>query len=590
MAVKMKRPIDLLELQLLRSGMLFWLFALVALLLLARAVQLQLLRHNHLSEAADARHIGELPVPAHRGSIQDRHGEALAISTPAQSVWVDPARLSLDAEQIAQLAGALELNAADLLQRLTDQRARRFLYISRRVQPERAAAVSALALEGVQLQTEYRRYYPLGESSGHLLGFTDVDDRGQEGLERAFDSWLSGRDGIKRVVRDPRGRVLRELDYRVLPRPGRVLRLTLDRRLQYLLYRELKAAVLTQRARGGSALIVDSQSGDILALASQPSFNPNERSSIRDGRFRNRALSDRFEPGSTMKPFIVAAALESGAITAQTQLPTAGGELTLFGHRIRDLRDFGDLDPAGVIRHSSNVGAALIAQSIRAQTLFELLSGLGFGSGERAAEVQRLPGEVSGLLRPPSQWYGLDQPTLGFGYGLNTTTLQLARAYTILAADGLRGPLRLQHSDSDANPAGERDAATRILSADTARRVRQMMEAVVSSEGTGRRAQLPGYRVAGKTGTVHKPAEGGYAKDRYMSLFAGLVPADRPRLVMVVVIDEPSAGQHFGGQVAAPVFRAVMRDALRLLSVAPERVAESGEDGPAQREEPEGSG
>ncbi|PWG65278.1 cell division protein [Spiribacter halobius] len=549
-------------------------FLLLPVALVGRGVELQLTESDFLQGQAEARHLRVEALPAHRGAITDRHGEVLAMSAPMDSVWADPGPLLAAEGGVQRLAAALEMDAGALQQALSERAEREFVYVRRHVDPELAERVMALDLPGVALRREYRRFYPTGEVTGHLLGFTNIDDRGQEGLELAYDDWLSGTPGAKRVLRDRLGRTIEDVERLSEPQPGRELALTVDRRLQYLAYRELKSAVRAHDARSGSLVLLDARSGDVLAMVNQPAFNPNRRGGMRAEQYRNRAVTDLFEPGSTIKPFTVAAALESGRYTPSTPVDTAPGWMRVGRHQVRDVRDYGTLDVASVISKSSNVGAARIALDLEVGRVWELLAAAGLGRPTGVAH----PGEASGYLAimPPER--PIERATLAFGYGLSNTSLQLARAYAAIANDGLLPPVSLLAG-------AERGDARRIMSARTAQAVRGMMEGVVQPAGTAPAAAVPGYRVAGKTGTVRKAVAGGYAEDRYTATFAGLAPVSDPRFVCVVTLDEPGGEAYYAGEVAAPVFGAVMADALRLYNVAPDatpresRLVAAGRDG-----------
>ncbi len=527
-----------------------------------RAVDQQIFETDFLQQEGQRRHLRVMEVPAHRGMIRDRRGEALAISTPVESVWVNPRRFRPDGAQLVALANALGRDAREMFDFLRAREDRSFVYLMRRVNPDVAEQVKELVeredLQGLGLQREYRRYYPSGEVFSHIIGFTNVDDQGQEGIELAYDKWLQGTPGSKRVIRDGRARAVKDVENIKDPKAGKDLSLSLDWRLQYLAYRELKAAVTANKARSGSAVVLDVQSGEVLAMVNQPSYNPNDFGDRRGGGLRNRAMTDLFEPGSTMKPFTVAAALEMGKIRANTQVDTSPGSLQLGDAVIKDPRNYGLIDVPTVIRKSSNVGMSKIALNLQGPRLLQLFHDMGFGSPTSSG----FPGERNGFLKEGRQLSKLDKAMMSFGYGLSVTTLQLARAYAVLAADGVVRPVSLMALEQPSP--GER-----VLSAETTRQVRKMLESVVSREGTAPEAAINGYRVAGKTGTVKKSIKGGYADDRYTAVFAGMVPADRPRLVMVVMIDEPSAGEYYGGQVAAPVFSKVMSGALRILNIPP---------------------
>jgi cell division protein FtsI (penicillin-binding protein 3) len=529
-------------------------------LLLARAVDLQVINDDFLRDHGDARALRVISVPAHRGIISDRNGEPLAISTPVDSVWVRPRDVLAADERLGELASLLGTESAALREMLQVRLGREFVYLKRHLTPDEARSVEALGMPGVHLQREYRRYYPAGEVAAHLIGFTNVDDQGQEGVELAFDAWLRGTPGEKRVLKDRLGRIVRNVESIHPPDPGRPLYLSIDRRVQYLAYRELKLAVEHHRARSGSLVMIDPRTGEVIALAVQPSYNPNNRSGLKSTHYRNRAATDVFEPGSTIKPFTIAAALQSGRFKPGTIVETRPGFFRVSDHTIRDIRDFGTLDVAGVIRKSSNVGASKIALALGPAPLWEMYSAVGMGRDTGSG----FPGEASGVLHPYRSWSELELATIAFGYGVSVTALQLAQAYAAIAADGMQRPISLQKLDGAA-PRG-----TQVMPADIAREVRSMMEAVAEADGTARQAAVRGYRVAGKTGTAHKVAAGGYAEDQYMSLFAGMVPARDPRFVLVVIIDEPRGDQYYGGQVAAPVFAEVMRGALRVFSVAPD--------------------
>ena len=534
-----------------------------AAVLVGRAVELQVVSRDFLRDQGDVRHVRTLPVPAHRGMLVDRNGEPLAISTPVWSVWADPGPLLEARERWPELASALDMPPSALAERVTGAAGREFVWLRRHLRPAGAEAVLALDVPGVGRRREFRRYYPTGEVSGHVLGFTGIDDHGQEGLELAYDEWLSGRPGAKRVVQDRLGRVVGELE---LVRPaehGRDLRVSLDRRLQYLAYRELKTAVAQSGARGGSLVILDVHTGEVLSMVNQPAFNPNDRDARSGAIVRNRAVTDLFEPGSTMKALTIAAALETGQMEPDTPISTSPGTLRVGGHTISDYRDLGTLDVSGVIRMSSNVGASRIALSLEPQTLWQTFARFGIG----APTGSGFPGEAGGRLVPARSWGPLEQATMAFGYGMSVTALQLARVYAAIAADGVLPPVHLRAVPGPETVAGER---RRVLSAATAREVQAMLASVVSDEGTGRRADIAGYQVAGKTGTVHKVGVSGYARDRYRALFAGFAPASSPRLAAVVVIDEPRGDQYYGGQIAAPVFGRVMAGALRLLDIRPD--------------------
>ncbi|MEE8211215.1 MAG: penicillin-binding protein 2 [Acidiferrobacterales bacterium] len=528
-------------------------------LLGVRATYLQVVASDYLQRQGDARYLRTVTDNAHRGMILDRNGSPLAISTPVQSVWADPPAFMRARQRWPALARVLGLQQRDLARQVRKYADREFMYLKRHVTPDVAARARALKIPGVFLQREYRRYYPTGAVSGHVIGFTDIDDRGQQGLELAYEAMLRSTPGKKRVLRDLYGNIIETVESVSLATPGKDLVVSLDRRIQYLVYRELGAAMEAYNARAATAIVMDTHTGEVLAMVNLPGFNPNNRSKLTSAAFRNRAVTDVFEPGSTLKPFTVAAALESGQLTPESLIDTAPGRIRVGTKFIRDLRNYGELSVAQVIEKSSNVGAAKIALSMSKEQIWGMLRRAGFGE----TTGSRLPGESAGLLNPPSQWVSIDQASVSFGYGISVTSLQLARAYAVLANDGVLVPITMLRRDAPVR-------GVKVMTRRTAQQIRNMLELAVSRRGTGAAAQLLHYSVAGKTGTVHKLISGDYAKDRYVASFAGMAPASNPRLVMVVTVDEPEARRHFGGQTAAPVFSRVMAGALRLLNIAPD--------------------
>jgi cell division protein FtsI (penicillin-binding protein 3) len=553
-----------------RAYLLIGLLGSCALALIYRAVNLQLVDHGFLAKEGDARFSRVLEIAAHRGTITDRYGEPLAVSTPVDSIWVNPGELALATDQIPRLAKALGLDRQELARRITSNLDREFLYLARHRQPAEAAQIKALGIPGVYTSREYRRYYPAGEVSGHLLGFTNVDDAGQEGLELAFDHWLAGEDGAKRVIQDRYGRIVQNVESIRPARPGKDLVLSIDLRIQYLAYRELKAAIRDQRARAGSIVVIDVESGEILAMVNQPAYNPNDRDQIQAATYRNRAATDIFEPGSSIKPFFVAAGLASGKYDNHSIIDTSPGFFKVGAKIFEDEHNLGAIDIATVLAKSSNVGMAHIALTLPPQGIWNTLTHLGFGQ----VTTSGFPGESAGLLPNYAQWRPIGIVTMSHGYGLSVTPLQLAHAYATIGTFGLARPLSFLRVEGD--PGG-----MRALDEHVCRELISMLESVVSAEGTGKLAAIPGYRVSGKTGTAFKATAGGYSTDRYMAVWGGVAPASAPRLAAVVVIDEPSAGQHMGGQVAAPVFSRVVGGALRLLAVAPDQPVNSPEELPA---------
>jgi cell division protein FtsI (penicillin-binding protein 3) len=534
-------------------------FVLTAASLLARAVQLQVFTKDFLNQQADTRHLRTEKISAHRGSITDRHGEPLAISTPVDSVWANPKELASAVDRVPELAHALELDSELLMRRITRSMDKSFLYLKRHIGPDRAAEVIALKLPGINVLREYRRYYPAGEVVGHLVGFTSVDDDGQEGLELEFNHWLSGESGSKRVLKDRLGRSVENVESVRPPRHGKDLRSSIDLRLQYLAYRTLKAAIQEHRAESGSIVILDVRTGEVLAMVNQPTYNPNDRAQFSAERYRNRAITDIFEPGSSLKPLILAAALESGRYRASSMVDTSPGYVVVGPKKIEDPRNLGRVSLTTVLVRSSNVGATKIAMSLEPDQLWNVMTRFGLGSLTSSG----FPGESAGLLTHYNDWRQISQATLGYGYGVSVTPLQLAQAYAALGSDGRMRPVSLvrleQASDGES-----------VVTAETAAAVRTMMEEVVRPGGTGSAAGVAGYRIAGKTGTSWKFAAGGYSEDKYFSVFAGLAPASDPRLAAVVVIDEPTGALYYGGEVAAPVFAEVMAESLRLLAVPPD--------------------
>jgi len=550
-----------------RRNLMLVVLACAGLALVWRAVDLQIVRKDFLQGQGNARYLRVVSEPAHRGMITDRYGEPLAISTPIDSVWADPQKLIQAREAWPRLAKVLGMKRAALERLLAAKRDKEFVYLKRRVSPDLADKVMALEIPGVALAPEYKRFYPAGEVAAHVVGFTNVDDEGQEGMELVYDDRLKSIAGAKRVIKDRFGRIVENVERVTEPQPGEELALSLDLRLQYLAYRELKAAVRNNRADAGSAVILDVHTGEVLAMVNQPAYNPNNRSRLKSSDLRNRAVTDVFEPGSTIKPFTVAAALESGKFTPRTFIDTSPGRLQIGRKTIRDFRDYGVIDVSTIIQKSSNIGASKLALSISPRHLWQTFASVGLGEDTHS----EFPGEPAGLLTDFGAWRDIERATVSYGYGLSVTTLQLARAYMALATDGR--PLPVSFLRREMEQAQELASVYEsTVSRKNLRAVRQMMELVVEKEGTGMRAAVPGYRVAGKTGTVKKSGVGGYVEDSYIALFAGMAPASDPRLVMVVMIDEPRGEKYYGGIVAAPVFSKVMAGAMRTLNVPPDNL------------------
>ncbi len=523
-------------------------------LMIGRAFYLQGMNNDFLQARGEARFTRVLEIPANRGIITDRDGEPLAISTPVESVWASPEDVKMTEPQAAALARLLDMDVPALKKRINESN-RDFVFLKRQMPPDQAARVLALKIPGVLLQREYRRYYPAGDVAAHLVGFTNVDDNGQEGIELAYQDWLSGKPGSRRVIKDKRGQIIEDIESLRVPQQGRDLALSIDRKIQYLAFRELKNAVVTHRAKAGSAVVIDVVTGEVLALVNLPAYNPNNRGKLSGQQTRNRAIIDLYEPGSTMKAFTVAAGIEAGVVRPDTVIQTAPGSMTIGPNTIRDAHPLGALTVTQILQKSSNIGAAKIALQMPPLQLWQSFSDAGFGVPTRIG----FPGEGHGRLRSPKTWRPIEQATMSYGHGLSVTLLQIARAYSIFATDGQMRPISIVRVDTPPAP-------VRVISADTAMAVRRMLELATQPGGTAPRAQVAGYRVGGKTGTAHKLDNGVYV-DRYVASFIGFAPASAPRVIVAVMIDEPSAGQYYGGQVAAPVFSQIVAGALRMLGV-----------------------
>jgi cell division protein FtsI (penicillin-binding protein 3) len=533
-------------------------FAFIVLLfagLAVRSFYLQWIDNEFLQEQGSSRYSREIELPAHRGRIVDRVGEALAISTPVKSIWAFPAKVEATPAQLAALAALLEISPQSLARKLGSGD---FVFLARQLPPEAAERIAQLKIKGIHDQNEYRRFYPGGETVSHILGFTGDQDAGQEGIELAQQEWLGGKPGSRRVIINRRGDAVEDVEAIRAPQAGRDLALAIDSRLQYLAFRELKAAVEANKAKAGGLVILDVASGEILALANWPTYNPNARNRVAREKMRNRALTDVFEPGSTMKPFTIASALDAGKVRPETIIETAPGTLTIGPNTIHDAHRHGALTVEQVIQKSSNVGAAKIALSLPSETLWRMFADSGFGTPPKSG----FPGEVSGRLRPAKTWKPIEQATMAYGHGISVNLVQLARAYTVFATDGELKQATLLKVNGPV-------AGRPVLKPETARAVRRMLEMAVGAGGTAPQAQVTGYRVGGKTGTAHKLEGRGYG-NKYVSSFVGFAPASEPRLVVAVMIDEPSAGQYYGGAVAAPVFSRVMGASLQMMGVAPD--------------------
>lgn len=524
--------------------------------LFTRGIYLQSLHKEFLQKKGDARYSRALVLQAHRGKITDRNGELLAISSPVESVWLSPPDVDINKQQKILLANILKIKVKDIDKKIAN-REREFVYLKRRISPELAAKVMSLKISGVFLQREYKRFYPAGDVTAHLVGFTGIDDNGQEGFELAKNSLLSGKAGSRRVIQDRQGHIVEDLEAVKVPQDGQDLELSIDRRLQYLAFRELSKAVEKHQAKAGAVVILDAKTGEVLAMVNLPTYNPNNPINIK-GKTRNRAITDIFEPGSTMKAITASAAMQFGDFTPETKIQTAPGFMTIGPATIRDSHEHGILSVSEVIQKSSNVGSSKMALSLKKEELWSTFNQLGFGSRANIG----FPGEASGILRPYKTWRPIEQATMSYGHGISVTLLQLARAYTVFANEGEIKPVSLTKLK-------EPSVGHQVFSAKVANDVKAMLELVVQPGGTALRAQVAGYRVGGKTGTAHKIGPKGYEEDKYVASFVGIAPASNPRLIMAVMIDEPNIenDQYYGGVAAAPVFAAVMADALRMLAV-----------------------
>ena len=541
-----------------RSKFVVALVGLGSCLLVGRAVMIQIVDNRFYLEQGEKRYAHEMELPANRGRITDRHGSLLATSVPVPSVWAIPKDVQATREQRRELARLLNLPAAEVEKKLAD-RDSRFAWLKRQVDEPTWLKVKALGIKGIHESREYRRKYPEGEAAAHLVGFTNADDRGQEGIELAFERELQGRDGSRMVVKDRLGRVVETIGDQVVPSDGRDIELAADAKIQSFAYQRLRDAVAEHKAKAGSAVVIDVATGEVLALANYPSFDPAERRNLNGAQLRNRALTDTFEPGSTMKPFIAAWAIETGRVSATTPIATAPGWITITGSTIRDAHPHGVLSVAEVIQKSSNVGTVKMAMQMDRREMWELFSQVGFGQKPQL----QFPGAVTGRLRPYKTWRPIEQATMSYGYGLSTSLFQLARAYTVFARDGEVIPVSMLRQSAPAS-------GIQVLKPETARAVREMLRMAAGPGGTAPKAQTVGYSVGGKTGTAHKQEGKDYATNKYRAWFVGMAPIERPRVVVAVMIDEPSNGVHYGGDVAAPVFSQVVQQTLRLMNVVPD--------------------
>jgi cell division protein FtsI (penicillin-binding protein 3) len=526
--------------------------------LAARAAWVQVFGNEFYIKQGEVRFARTLELPANRGRIFDRNGFLLASSVPVPSIWAIPEDVERDPAKLGRLAKLLDMPLPALLKRLEDEE-RNFVWLKREVDEATAKEVAALDLKGIYQRKEYRRQYPEGEAAAHLVGFTDVEDSGQEGIELAFNKDLSGRPGSRRVIKDRLGRIVEDVGQQVPPVEGKDLQLSIDSKVQFFAYQQLRESVLQNKAKAGSVVVLDARTGEVLALANYPSFDPGRRRNLTGAQLRNRALTDTFEPGSTMKPLVVSLALDKGLVTPDTVIATAPGTITISGSTIRDDHKSTSLTVSQVIQKSSNVGAVKMAMQMQPREMWQLYSQVGFGQRPQV----HFPGVVSGRLRPYKSWRPIEQATMSYGYGLSVSLFQLAHAYTVFARDGEIVPLTLLKANGPVT-------GVRLLKAKTAQEMRQMLHLVTLNGGTAPRAQTMGYSVGGKTGTAHKQEGKGYAEHKYRGVFVGLAPIDKPRIVVAVMIDEPSAGRYFGGEVAAPVFSATVQQTLRVLGVQPD--------------------
>lgn len=525
----------------------------------ARAFYVQVMMSDFLEQEGNKRQVRVLEIPAPRGPILDRNGALLALSTPVSSIWVDPRVLVEHPDAIQRLARELNMSSTNLMQRVNAQRNRRFLFVQRSLLPEIGAQVDSLGLPGVYVKDEYKRYYPMADTLAQVVGYTNIDDMGQDGIEHIYNGWLAGKAGKRQIIKDLEGRVVRFVHEIEPIEAGRELVLSIDKDIQYFAQRALKQTMVKHQAKAASMVVLDAHTGEILALSNEPGFNPNNRAQIRGEAIRNRAVASLMEPGSTLKPLVLAKALDLGLVTEEEKISTAPGYIRVQGHMISDATNYRDLDLSGIIQKSSNVGTVKISQRMTPEQQWQLFRDVGFSQDLGLF----LPGEANGFLKHFSEWMPVDQASTSFGYGLNVNLLQLAQAYLVFANEGRMPPLSLLKLD-------EPPQMKQVLSAPAAQAMLAMMETVTQPGGTGTQAAVERYRVAGKTGTVHKTQGGVYQADKYMAMFVGLVPATRPDMVVAVMVEEPSRGIYGGGSVAAPVFSEVMEHALRLRNIDPD--------------------
>lgn len=545
-----------------RLGLIVGILLFCGTVVVARAAYMQLIADDRLQAAGDERFLREVTIATTRGMITDRNGEPLAVSSPVESLWVNPKELLVDAKRVPELARAVGLPVDELTLKLAQRKDKQFMYLRRHMNPDAAKTVLDLDIPGVYSSREFRRFYPHREVMAQVIGFTNLDEHGIEGMEKAFDDWLTGTPGKQKIIRDRRGRIVENVDLIRPAENGKDLVLSIDRRIQYLAYSELKQGVIDTRAKAGTAVVLDVRTGEVLAMVSYPSFNPNARTGVRPETRRNKAVTDVVEPGSTMKPLTVAAALEAGKITPETIFNTNPGWIPNGKYRTTDTHNYGVLDTTGVIRKSSNVGAAMIVHRLPSQDFYAFMRRFGYGSTTGSG----FPGESPGFLPPPQLWSGTSKQTMSYGYGLSVTPLQLAHAYAALGNDG--------RAITPTFVKGGKGESKQVLDPKVAHEIVKMMQTVTEPGGTATQAAVRGYHVAGKTGTSRRAVAGGYSR-RYNAFFAGMVPVDNPRFAMVVVLQDPDPSLGYtGGVVSAPVFKNVMEGSLRLLDVPPDNIAQ----------------